>query len=159
MLQVTFARSKVPAELLGWGRSRAALVSCRVSFAAQQTASSSGHGRREAEERTDLFHEINGVTLGVNSLFTNISSSVFHLTGEGASYPQPCPSRFSLFASDAPRRAKLLGSRRGPQSPPKDPQPGAVQPTCTPPALSLQAGRDDEVEQTIYTPSGLAKLR
>lgn len=45
----------------------------------QQIASSSGHRRWEEEKRTDLFSEINGVTLDVNGLFTNMSSSVFHL--------------------------------------------------------------------------------
>lgn len=75
---------------------------------AQQTDSSPGNGRWEEEKRTDLFHEINGVTLDVNSLFTNISSSVVHLARETASYPQLCPMWFPPpFVSDSQRRALL----------------------------------------------------
>lgn len=86
------------------------------SLSAQQTASSSGHERWEEEKGTDLFHRINGVTLGVNRLFSDISSSVFRLVTETASYPELCPlcfpSRFRLPRKDS----ALWGTGGEPQS-------------------------------------------
>lgn len=80
---------------------------CWVPLPVQQTASISGHRRWEEEKRTNLFSEINGVTPGVNGLFTNISSSVFHLARETA-LPSALPIVLSpQFVSDSQGRAPL----------------------------------------------------
>jgi len=112
------------AELPGGGLSQEQSWFCvGSSLPDQPTASSSGHGRWEEEKRTDLFREINGVTLGVNSLFTNISSSVFHLARETSSYSQLCPSCCPPICFRLPRKDPTLGQTGGePQSqtPPAD---------------------------------------